>query len=290
MDPTAVLDRLERDQRLDPAVGAVQAVVGKLPMPRPLLDALHGVWLGHPAHPMLVQVPVGAWLSAGILDLVPGAERGADGLVGVGLSTAGVAAWAGWADWSKLHPEQQRVGVVHAATNGTAIALYAASLLARRAGRRGLGKLLGFAGLAVVNVGGYLGGHLSYRQAAGANHAEAVPHFVEPGWHDVAALDDLPDGELTARQLDGGVRVCLLRQGSDVLAIADTCSHLSAPLHEGKQVASSDGDTCVECPWHGSTFRMDDGSVVHGPATSPQPAFRTRVTDGRVQLQLDSLD
>ena len=75
--------------------------------------------------------------------------------------------------------------------------------------------------------------------------------------------------------------VLLYRKGEKIYAIAATCSHLGGPLGEGTFT-----DDCVTCPWHGSTFRLRDGAVVHGPATSPQPRFAARVVGGRVELSL----
>ncbi|MGN6087893.1 MAG: Rieske 2Fe-2S domain-containing protein [Actinomycetales bacterium] len=285
----AVLDRIEGTTSLDPIVEAVRTVTEKLPLSRRLLDVLHGVPLGHPAHPMAVQIPIGAWMSAAFLDLMPGEHRSADALVAVGVVSASPAALSGIADWSRLHPQQQRTGVVHAMANTIALTSYSASLLARLTGHRKAGRRLGFLGLMAVNVGGYLGGHLAYRQAAGANHAEHVPHRVPAGWHAACLLSDLTDGQLAAKEVRG-TKVVLLRQGSDVQALADTCSHLSASLAEGRTVTGPDGDTCVECPWHASVFRMEDGAVVHGPATSPQPAFRTRVLNGVVEVELAGAD
>ena len=60
-----LLSRLEHDSRLDKAVAAGQRAA-RLIRPGKVRDGLHGVWLGHPLHPVLVQVPVGAWLSASI--------------------------------------------------------------------------------------------------------------------------------------------------------------------------------------------------------------------------------
>jgi hypothetical protein len=65
------------------------------------------------------------------------------------------------------------------------------------------------------------------------------------------------------------------------LVDADRCSHLSGPLSEGDY-----RDGCLSCPWHGSTFRVSDGTVARGPATAPQPAFRTRITGGTLQACL----
>ena len=62
-------------------------------------DALHGVWLGHPLHPMLIQASAGAWLSASILDFTGREEKAARRLVTAGLAAAVPAAVAGAVDW-----------------------------------------------------------------------------------------------------------------------------------------------------------------------------------------------
>lgn len=274
------MDRLEHTTALDGAIDVVQKSVQALPL-GPWRDALHGRWLGHPVHPLLVQVPIGTWLSAAVLDLLPGQRRAACALVGVGLSTAGPAAAAGWVDWAELQYRQRRVGFVHAAANITAVALYAGSFAARLRGRTRLGKVLGFAGLSVVGVGGAIGGHLAYRQASGANHAEAVPDLVKPGWHEIGAVVDFPVGEPVRRHIDEVPVVVVRESGGQVHVLADACSHLGGPLSEGEVT-----DGCVRCPWHGSVFRLSDGWNVRGPATAAQPAFDTRVTDGRVEARL----
>jgi nitrite reductase/ring-hydroxylating ferredoxin subunit len=230
---------------------------------------------------MLVQVPVGTWLSATVLDLLPGVRRGPGALIGVGLAAALPAAVSGWADWAELHREQQRVGLVHALANSAALGAFTGSLVARSRGRHTLGKKLGLLGLALTGTGGALGGHLAYRQASGANHAEYVPHVVPAGWHTLGNLEDFPVGRAVRRQIDG-VPVMVVRETeSTVHVLAERCSHMAGPLSEG-DVA----DGCVRCPWHGSVFRLADGWNVKGPATAPQPAFDTRTTDGCVEARL----
>jgi nitrite reductase/ring-hydroxylating ferredoxin subunit/uncharacterized membrane protein len=274
------VDRLERWSGADALIGAVRAAVRAAPLGS-ARDVLHGRWLGHPVHPLMVQLPIGTWLSAAVLDVLPGHRRAAQVLIGAGLATAGPAAVTGWTDWAELPKEQQRVGLVHAAGNVTAVALYTASFLARRRGRVWRGKALGLAGLTAVGVGGALGGHLAYRQAAGANHAEEVPHWVEPGWHPVGDVADLPVGRAVRRHV-GEVAVMVVREaGGAVHVLADRCSHMAGPLSEGEIL-----DGCVRCPWHGSVFRLADGWNVRGPATAPQPAFDTRIVDGRLEVRL----
>jgi nitrite reductase/ring-hydroxylating ferredoxin subunit len=273
-----LMSSMERAKGLDRLAQPAQRLARRLP-PGRARDLLHGVWLGHPLHPVLAQVPLGAWLSASLLDAWPRQERASRRLVLAGLAASVPAALAGAADWSEQHEQQMRVGVVHAIANTTAIALYAASAaLPARA------RALRLAGLAAAGAGGFLGGHLAYRQSAGANQAEPVPHLIQPGWHDLMApaeARELADGKPVKRML-GDVPVVVIRDGNDVHVLAGRCSHLSGPLSDGDY-----RDGCLTCPWHGSTFRVADGTVARGPATAPQPAFRTRVTpEGALQACL----
>jgi nitrite reductase/ring-hydroxylating ferredoxin subunit len=207
---------------------------------------------------------------------VPGDHTPARRLTAAGLAAAVPAAVAGAADWSEQHEQQMRVGVVHAAANLAAMSLYGASLLTRS--RRG--PVLRLAGLACVAVSGLAGGHISFRLAGGANHAEQVPHLVEPGWHYLMDAAELPDGQ-PVRQLLGEVPVVAVRVDGAVRVLADRCSHMSGPLSEGELAGG-----CLTCPWHGSVFRLADGSVARGPATAPQPAFGTREAGGAIQVCL----
>jgi nitrite reductase/ring-hydroxylating ferredoxin subunit len=285
------ISQLEQAQALDRVVAPAQRIARWLP-PGPVRDALNGVWLGHPLHPVLAQAPIGAWLSAAVLDGWPGSRKNRGGrrhgragggeagqrrLVAFGLAAAAAAALAGAADWSEQHEQQMRVGVVHAAANITAAGCYGASLLARRPAAS---RALRLAGLAAVTAGGLLGGHISFRLSGGANQAEPVPHLVQPGWHDLMPAAGLEDARPVKAML-GEVPVVVIRDGSAVHVLAGRCSHLSGPLAEGTLDAGG-----LTCPWHGSIFRITDGSVVQGPATAPQPVFRTRVREGVIQVCL----
>ncbi len=284
MDLTRLIDRIADWSVLDRVTGPITSAVSGILPPGPVRDLLHGVPLGHALHPVLVQIPVGAWTSAALLDLLPGQQCAADILIALGVLAAPPAALSGWTDWSVLHPQQQRVGLVHAAGNVLAIGLYAGSLVARLRGRRNVGRLLAYTGYGVAGVGAYLGGHLAYRQAAAVNHAEDVPHLISAGWHRLDDITVLPDGVPVMRMVDN-YPVLLHRNGNSVSALSDRCSHLSGPLHEGEV-----RDGTVSCPWHGSTFTLTDGTVAAGPATSPQPCFRTRVVDGHIEISLPGAD
>ncbi|MGW2254812.1 Rieske 2Fe-2S domain-containing protein [Kitasatospora sp. NPDC001660] len=264
---------------LDLPAGPLADAVESLPL-GPYRDALHGVWLGHPLHPVLVQVPIGCWTSAGLLDFLPGAHRSADAMVAVGLLGAVPAALSGWVDWARLDPPRRRTGLVHALANTAGVLLYTGSLLARCRGHRARGRLLGLAGLTAVSAGGTLGGHLAYGQAAGPNRAAAVPRLVPAGWVALGPVDDFPPGEPVRRMADG-FPVVVVRDGERCHVLAERCSHLSGPLAEGTVT-----DGCLRCPWHGSEFRLRDGEVACGPATAPQPVFETRVLSGHLEVRL----
>jgi nitrite reductase/ring-hydroxylating ferredoxin subunit/uncharacterized membrane protein len=282
--PAALAERIERAPVLDRPVRALSDTVVRALPPGPRTDALHGVPFGQPAHPALVRMPLGCWTSAVLLDLFRGTGRASGTLVAVGLAAAIPSAAAGLADWSALHRHQQRVGLVHALSQTGAVTLYGASLLARMTGRAGNAKMLSAGGLAVATVGAYLGGHLALRLGAGASHAEPIDHLAALGWHDLCPLDELPDGRLARRQL-GYLSLLALRQGEIVHVLSDHCAHLGGPLHQGRVVTVREA-VCVTCPWHGSTFRVSDGAVMHGPATARQPAFESRITDsGLVQVR-----
>lgn len=268
------------DRAAEPLAGIVKRAVGK----GPVKDLLSGTPLGHPLHPLLTDVPIGSFTSAAILDILGGkrGEAAADLLVSVGILTTLPTAAAGAADWSDTYGAEQRIGVVHAAANLVGLALYVASLLARRRGDRGTGKLLGLGGMASMTVGGYLGGHLSYSKGVGVNNA--FNEHPPEDWTPVLDDADLVDGKAVAVEANGA-RVLLYRSGDGLHAIGARCSHAGGPLEEG----TVETEACtVECPRHQSVFRLDNGSVVHGPATVPQVAYDTRVADGKVEVRLRS--
>ena len=286
----ATVEAVEQATWLDPAVQATKTAVDAGLKPSPTVrDLLHGVWFGHPLHPALIIVPLGSWVSATVLDFLPGRRDAAQTLTGLGVLASLPTAAAGFADWTDLHPRQQRSGLVHAAFNTVALGLQYASWRARRQGRQARGVAYSVTALSLGGASAYLGGHLSYRQGAGVNHAEPAPHLLPDEWTRLCALADLPDGRPTRVDLDG-VPVFALRRGDRVDALYDLCSHLSAPLSEGELSGSGD-DVCITCPWHGSVFRVSDGLVQQGPSNYPQPVVQVRVdTEGSVLVRLGEDD
>ncbi|MFD0786493.1 (2Fe-2S)-binding protein, partial [Micromonospora azadirachtae] len=84
----ALLTKIEQNTRLDRVGDPLQRVVQAVLRPQRIRDLLHGVPLGHPLHPAMVQVPVGSWISAAVLDLMPGQRRAATTLTAVGTVSA----------------------------------------------------------------------------------------------------------------------------------------------------------------------------------------------------------
>jgi nitrite reductase/ring-hydroxylating ferredoxin subunit/uncharacterized membrane protein len=277
MDPRNLGERLEGNEALDRFARPVERIVAKtIPRGR-VKDALHGVWLGHPLHPLLTDLPIGFWTGAFVLDLGGRRTRtAADALVALGIVTALPTAAAGVADWSELNQPERRGGLVHAAANLTATALYGLSLRARRRGRRGAGLVFAAAGATAATFGGFLGGHLSFRRASGVNHAADAPAANE--WTALSVMGPLQRDKPTLAHLDGAPLAAV--DDGVPAALFARCSHLGGPLQDGEVI-----DGCLRCPWHASTFRVTDGAVVHGPATAPQPAYELRIDNQRIEAR-----
>jgi nitrite reductase/ring-hydroxylating ferredoxin subunit/uncharacterized membrane protein len=280
----ALMNRLEQARGLDRVGDQLQHAVQAVLRPQRVRDFLHGVWLGHPLHPAMVQVPIGAWMSSAILDMLPGQRRAATTLLAVGTASAVPTAIAGANDWAALAPDQRRIGLVHAMANTVGLAFFTSSLIARRRGREGLGKALSYLGLTVATGGAYIGGHLAYKQAAQVNQAARDLHYIEDGWHQIADLSALPAETLVTREIDD-VSVLVYRDGDDITVMLEKCAHQGGPLGSGELIRNN-GHACVVCPWHGSTFELNHGEVVHGPAGTDQPVLPSRVTNGVVEARL----
>jgi nitrite reductase/ring-hydroxylating ferredoxin subunit len=271
--------RLERLEALDKVAKPLARSVSRAVRPRVVRNLLSGTDVGHPLHPALTDLPIGAWLMSALLDAVggPAAEGAADLLVTTGVVAAVPTAATGLNDWSDTVGPATRVGLVHATVNSTALSLYTASLVARVRGRRRGGKMLGLAGLGVLMGGAYLGGHLSFVMGVDVNRTAWEQPPQE--WTPVLAETELAEGRPCKVEADG-VPILLYRSGESVYALASTCSHMGGPLEEG---TISDG--CVTCPWHGSTFEFTDGTIVRGPASTPEPCYQTRTQDGRIEVR-----
>ena len=276
-----VATRLGDLEKLDGATGPLARAAKKLIPAGPVKDVLSGTRLGHPLHPALTDVPIGSFTAATVLDLIGGGrtEEAVEALLALGIVATVPTASAGLADWSDTYGSEQRIGLVHAVANLAALSLFAGSLAARRSGRRGLGRALGLGGLTALLTGGYLGVHLTYARGIGVNNA--FDEHLPEDWTAVMDAPDLQAGTPTKVEA-GGANILLYRAPDRIYAIGARCSHAGGPLQDGKVDA---GGLCVECPWHGSVFRLEDGAVLHGPASIPEAAYDVRIQDGRLEVR-----
>src|SRR4051812_8841771 len=289
MSLMGILDRVADATAIDKVAEPVRRAVQSTLRPQVVKDLLHGTWLGHPLHPVLAQVPVGTWLSAGVLDLVPPLRPAAATLIGAGVAAAVPTALAGAADWSEAGAGVRRLGLLHAAANTAALGLYVGSLVARGRGRGALGRGLAWTGLGIAAGSASVGGHMSYSQSAGVSHSATTARALTSEWIDLGPMDDLPEGRPTLRTGKGSsvaIPLAVVRRGSRVDVFIATCSHLSGPLDEGA-VEDVRGTECLVCPWHGSAYDLETGEPRRGPAAIAQEKLEVRMSSGRVLARVE---
>lgn len=278
----------EKQEWLQPIQEKGQALVKDAyrsmgPNARSVKNALHGVWLGHPLHGAITDVPIGSWTTAAVLDLLECGGRseyaaGADAAVLVGLAGAVGSAATGLTDWSDTEGKYQRLGALHGLLNVGAALLYTGSYIFRKANKRGAGRGLGFAGLGMVLASSYLGGELVYGHRIGVDHSVDRDDLPEE-YTKVCNESDLEEGKPSKGTVNG-VEIFLLKKDGQIFALGNICSHVGGPLSEGEVKNGT-----IECPWHGSQFCLTDGSVVSGPATSPQPKLQVEIRNGEVLVR-----
>lgn len=251
--------------------------------PYKVKDMLNGVWLGHPVHPAIVTIPLGAWTATQVLDLAwllnedDGIARSADITLWLGLAGATGAALTGASNWVDTDGPERRTGIWHALLNSGVTVLNIGSAIMRVTGQRKTAITLSSLGLTISLYSAYLGGELAYSSAIGVNRV--APEGGSDDFVPVLDVEKLEENKLT-RVDAAGIPAVLYKRNGKTYAIAATCSHLGGPLDEGRCDAG-----VVYCPWHNSGFRMSDGSVVNSPAVYAQPTFDVRVREGKIELR-----
>jgi nitrite reductase/ring-hydroxylating ferredoxin subunit/uncharacterized membrane protein len=285
MNWTLFVDRLVDQPWIEDGANAAKESAGKVidALPRRVRNFLHGVWLGHPFHPVVTDIVVGSYSTLALLDLAEAAGKNqmapaSDLALTTGLSSGMVAAAAGFTDWHSLGGKAKKVGFLHMLLNVTGTLLYTGSLIARKVGNRSLGRILAFAGYGTLFGGAYLGGHLVFAKKVGVDHAAGWETTNEFKY--VMADADLMPGQLKRIELDG-VAVALFRHGRRVVAMSDSCAHRGCPLSERGII---EGDS-IRCSCHNSRYRIDDGLVIEGPSAHPQPVYDVRVRGGQIEVR-----
>lgn len=253
------------------------------PAAQKIRNFLNGTWLGEPLHVVLKDVPIGAWTVAMVFDaleMINGRfefATAADASIAIGLAGAAGAAITGVTDWSDVDPPARRLGLTHGLLNVGTTALFATSLILRRRKARNEGRGFAALGYALMAFASHLGGKLVYEQRVGVDRT-AGQTFPEK-FTAVLPESKLPENTPT-RAMHQGVPILLVRRGERLFAMAETCSHFSGPLSEGKL----EGDSIV-CPYHASRFALEDGRVINGPAVHPQPCLEVRARNGVIEVR-----
>ena len=250
---------------------------------RQVADLLHGTWLGHPLHPLLTDIVLGAWSIGALFDVISvltrssEAAKAADSLLTIGTIAAVPTSITGLTDFSTIPKPAASAGLAHAIAMDICLGAYLLSLRARSKGKRGQGLAWSALGMGVMTVGAYLGGHLVFGKRVGVNRLSDTDKAQS--WTAVLADGQLPEHEPKEVDVEGQP-VLLYRHNGDIFAVSATCPHAEGPLAKGEF-----NHHHVRCPWHDSVFNLADGGVVHGPSTYPLALYETRVRQGQIEIK-----
>jgi nitrite reductase/ring-hydroxylating ferredoxin subunit/uncharacterized membrane protein len=244
----------------------------------PIRDLLNGRWLGHPLHSAVTDIPIGLLLGSVALDLL-GQPAAADiALVGTILFML-IAALSGLADYSETEGTALTRATLHASLMTVALVVLIVSALLRAGdpADRTVVTVLSIVGFLIVTAGAFVGGDVVYLFGnMVSRHAFRGPgtKWVKLDTGDVTDLAALP--EATPTKARAGINdLVLVRIAGTVHAMHAVCAHAGGPLDKGAVV-----DGCLECPWHGSRFRLSDGRARRGPTVYDQPSYEIRPAEG----------
>ncbi len=254
------------------------AVFRRMPAVR---DLLVGRWLGHPLHAVLTDAPIGILFLVIIFDVLALPEAAAWALF-IGILAMLGAALAGYADYANTDGKARERATLHSTVMTLALVGYLVSLWMRlpveAAAVAPIGAIvMSVASFLVLSFGAYAGGDVVYvlgnvvsRHAFRGAGTKWIA--LEPAEMDDAGA--IPEGRPVKAKL-GINQLVLIRHGEKILALHDICAHAGGPLSEGKIV-----DDTIECPWHASRYRLENGHVVRSPSVYDQPAYEVRAREG----------
>ncbi len=254
-----------------------------------VVNALNGVWLGHPVHPPLASLTsgaIGTTVALDALSVLPGrpqsevldASRFASRALALGILANLGSAVTGVTDWQHTHEEDRRIGLVHGLLNVLATGLYMRSWWDRRRGRHLRGMTISALGYGITVGSSYLGGSLVFESGIGVD--QSGERLRTPHWTPVLPVASLRNGKPQRVEVDGlGAVLCRTGEGQ-VAAFGELCPHLAAPMSDGWVDRGH-----IVCPWHGSRFDVESGKVIRGPSAARLPRYQTRINDGMIELR-----
>jgi nitrite reductase/ring-hydroxylating ferredoxin subunit/uncharacterized membrane protein len=245
---------------------------------RPIKDLLNGRWLGHPLHAASTDIPIGLLLAAVILDLVD-QRAAADIAVVATIVFMVLSALSGLADYTDTDGTARTRATTHASIMTIALVILLISLVVRAGdpADRTLAIVLGIVAFGLVTAGAFVGGDVVYVFGnMVSRHAFRGPgtKWIRLDLGELATLHDL--AEATPTKMKAGINdLVVVRLGERIFALHATCAHAGGPLDKGTVV-----NGCLQCPWHGARYRIEDGHVVRGPSLYDQPAYEIQAAEG----------
>jgi uncharacterized membrane protein/nitrite reductase/ring-hydroxylating ferredoxin subunit len=253
---------------------------------------------GHPIHPILVSFPIALLTSAFLLDLLAfftgktSYDQAAVYATTGGLIAGVAAAIPGIIDYYYTVPPEssaKKRATKHGLVNSTAVLIFTMTLLLRLKSETELIYILAMeaAGVALLSVGGWLGGTLIIRNQIAVDH-----RYAEAGkWREetintenksieLKDLDSLKVNQMKLLRINDK-RIAIARTEAGLIAFDDRCSHRGGSLADGAMICET-----VQCPWHGSQFLANTGSVKAGPAKETIKTYTLEIKGNTVLLQL----
>lgn len=252
--------------------------------------------LGHPIHPILVCFPIAFYIGTFVFDILaatndPSFLHTAFYLNIAAMGTALLAAVPGVIDYINTVPPNssaKKRGAKHALSNVGVLILFAAAFIFR------LGSdvppatvilILEAIGVVLLLVAGWMGGTLVYRNQigvdvryAGAGKWKEERINTSEGEIEVATEDELQLNQMKLLHVNGR-RIVLGKTEEGYAAFSDYCTHKGGSLAGGSMMCGT-----VQCPWHGSQFKVKDGTVSAGPAKMPIAVYPVVQKNGKVYL------
>jgi nitrite reductase/ring-hydroxylating ferredoxin subunit/uncharacterized membrane protein len=244
----------------------------------PIKDLLNGRWLGHPLHAATTDIPIGLLLGVVVLDIV-GQPAAADIVLVGTIIFMLLSALSGLADYSDTSGMALTRATLHASIMVVTLVILIVSAVMRAGAPvdRTVPIALSIIGFVLITIGAFVGGDVAYVYGNMVNrHAFRGPgtKWVALDTGAVADLRTLPEATPTKMRA-GSNDMMVVRVGDTVHALHHVCAHAGGPLSEGTLV-----DGCIQCPWHGSRFRLTDGYAQRGPTVYDQPSYEVRAAEG----------
>lgn len=96
----------------------------------------------------------------------------------------------------------------------------------------------------------------------------------------VCKFSDLKSGGMKTIDVEGE-QIVVVREGENVYALKDECTHEEYALSEGWVE-----DNCIHCAFHGAKFSLANGEALSLPAYEDVQTFPTRIVDGVIQVEI----